>query len=80
MIKFIYKAWISPIYVCLIYINEKWLNEYECLNSDNNICLDTTVFYNIISNVSKNQSIVISNTKNDDSCEINLINDNPCKV
>jgi proliferating cell nuclear antigen len=64
-------------HICLfdIYINEKWLNEYECLNSDNNICLDTTVFYNIISNVSKNQSIVISNTKNDDSCEINLINE-----
>ena len=64
-------------HICLfdIYINKKWFNEYECLNSDNNICFDTTTFYNIISNVSRNQSIVISNTVNEDNFEINLINE-----
>ena len=77
----------SHIVLFNFYIKKEWFSEYDIANfeSGENVCIDTTMFYNIINNVSKNQSIIITNVEKNpkdnttfirnDYLYINLINE-----
>lgn len=60
-------------HICLfdMYITKDWFNDYQHSSEESNICFDTNTFYNIINNVSKNQSIIISNTEHQYNCDKN---------
>jgi len=57
-------------HICLfnIFIKKEWFNEYSFSSDETSACFDTNTFYNIISNISKNQSIIISNTEYEYNC------------
>lgn len=71
----------SHISLFNINIKKNWFTVYD-FNDENEeytISLDTNTFYNIINNVTKNQSILIESNKESDFLNINL-SDIDCKV
>jgi proliferating cell nuclear antigen PCNA len=61
-------------------IQKNWFTSYDYdgegdknANDEFIICLDTNTFYNIINNVTKNQSIIIETNKDNDYININLL-------
>jgi proliferating cell nuclear antigen PCNA len=66
----------SHISLFNIHIQKDWFSNYEYSldeNEESVICFDTNTFYNIVNNVTKNQSIVFEHDKNNDYLNINLL-------
>ena len=73
----------SHISLFNIHIQKDWFSNYDYSenneNSENSeieetiVCFDTNTFYNIINNASKNQSIIIQQSKGSDFLNISLI-------
>jgi proliferating cell nuclear antigen PCNA len=69
----------SHISLFNVNIQNNWFNSYDYNNGDKNandeftVCFDTNTFYNIINNVTKNQSIIIETNKDNDYLNINLL-------
>lgn len=66
----------SHISLFNIHIEKDWFSHYEFLEEEEEeitVCFDTNTFYNIINNVTKNQSIIIEQNKNNDYLNINLL-------
>ncbi len=66
----------SHISLFNINIEEKWFSNYEFKDNEKEeviICFDTNTFYNIINNVTKNQSIIIEHESENDFINIKLI-------
>jgi proliferating cell nuclear antigen PCNA len=64
----------SHISLFNIQIEKYWFTHYENNNEhETTVCFDTNTFYNIINNVTKNQSIVIISDKSNDYVNIDLL-------